>query len=175
MRESEKGEVKSMSTDQRRTRPYSTAVDRLFLDALAPYFADGTSNAANGGTTGFRSLPVNVWETVDGYEATFLAPGLDEQSINVTVHDDTLAIEGELRFEVPDGAKVVWQEFGPATFRRSIRLSATIDSAKVEALYQNGLLTLRMPKAEHARPRHIQLQVKRGEAAPEVIGVPAST
>jgi HSP20 family protein len=174
MRESEKEEVKSMSTDQWRTRPYSTVEDRLFREALAPYFANGTSNAANGGTTGFQSLPVNVWETVDGYEATLLAPGLDEQSINVTVHDDTLAIEGELRFAVPEGAKMVWQEFGPATFRRSLRLGAAVDLAKVEALYQNGLLTLRMPKAEHARPRHIKLQVK-GEAAPDLIGVPAST
>jgi HSP20 family protein len=163
-----------MSTNQWRPRPHSTAVDRLFLDALAPYVASGTSTAASGGTTGFESLPLNVWETVEGYEATFLAPGLDEQSINVTVHDDTLAIEGELRFEVPDGAKVVWQEFGPAAFRRSIRLGTAIDSAKVEALYQNGLLTLRMPKAEHAKPRHIHLQVKPGQAAAGVIGVPAS-
>jgi HSP20 family protein len=164
-----------MSTDLWRTRPYSTAADRLFRETLAPYIADGTSNAANGGTTGFQSLPLNVWETVEGYGATFLAPGLDEQSINVTVHDDTLAIEGKLRFEIPEGAKEVWQEFGPATFRRSIRLGAAVDSAKVEALYQNGLLTLRMPKAEHARLRHIQVQVKQGAAAPEVIGVPAST
>jgi len=163
-----------MATDQWRTRPQSAAVDRLFLDALAPYFANGTSTAASGGTTGFESLPLNVWETVEGYEATFLAPGLDEQSINVTVHNDTLAVEGELRFGVPEGAKVVWQEFGPATFRRSIRLGTAIDSAKVEALYQNGLLTLRMPKAEHAKPRHIHLQVKPGEVASRVIGVPAS-
>jgi HSP20 family protein len=164
-----------MSTDQWRTRPYSRAVDRLFLDALAPYFANGTSNAANGGSTGFQSVPVNVWETVEGYKATFLAPGLDEQSIKVTVHDDTLAIEGELHFDAPEGAKVVWQEFASTTFRRSIRLGAAVDSAKVEALYQNGLLTMRMPKSEHARPRHIQVQVKHGEAAPDVIGVPAST
>ena len=164
-----------MSTDQWRTRPYSMAVDRLFRETLAPYFVDGTSSAANGGTTGFQSLPLNVWETIEGYEATFLAPGLDEQSINVTVHDDTLAIEGKLRFDIPEGAKVVWQEFGPATFRRSIRLGAAVDPARVEALYQNGLLTLRMPKAEHAKPRHIQLQVKHGAAAPDVVGVPAST
>ena len=163
-----------MSTDQWRTRPYSMAVDRLFRETLAPYFVDGTSSAANGGTTGFQSLPLNVWETIEGYEATFLAPGLDEQSINVTVHDDTLAIEGKLRFDIPEGAKVVWQEFGPATFRRSIRLGAAVDPARVEALYQNGLLTLRMPKAEHARLRHIQVQVKHSDAAPEVIGVPAS-
>ena len=164
-----------MATDQWRTRPQSAAVDRLFLDALAPYFANGTSTAANGGSTGFQSLPVNVWETGEGYEATFLAPSLDEQSINVTVQDDTLAIEGALRFDVPEGAKVVWQEFGPATFRRSIRLGTAIDSAKVEALYRNGLLTLRMQKAEHARPRHIKVQMGQSEAAPDVIGVPAST
>jgi HSP20 family protein len=148
-----------MSIDQWRTRPHSTAVDRLFLDALAPYFSNGTSIAASGGTMGFQSLPLNVWETVEGYEAAFLAPDLDEQSINVTLHDDTLAIEGELRFEVPEGAKVVWQEFGPATFRRSIRLGTAIDSAKVEALYKNGLLTLRMQKAEHARLRHIKVRM----------------
>jgi HSP20 family protein len=164
-----------MSTDQWRTRPQSAAVDRLFLDALAPYFANGVSTAANGGSTGFQSLPVNVSETVDRYEATFLAPGLDEQSINVTVQDDTLAIEGVLHFEVPEGAKVVWQEFGPATFRRSIRLGTAIDSAKVEALYRNGLLTLRLQKAEHARPRHIKVQMGQGEATPDLISAPVST
>jgi HSP20 family protein len=141
----------SAKTARWRSRPYSTAADRLFREALEPYFVDGRSSAANGGTTGFQSLPVNVWETVEGYEATFLAPGLDERSISVTVHDDTLSIEAEQRFEVPAGAKVVWQEFGPATYRRSLRLGTVIDSAKVEALYRNGLLPLRMQKAEHAR------------------------
>src|SRR6266516_752964 len=73
-----------------------------------------------------------------GYETTFLAPGLEEQSIKVTVHDDTVAIEGKLRFEIPEGAKEVWQEFGPATFRRSIRLGTAVDSAKVEGCTRTG-------------------------------------
>jgi HSP20 family protein len=141
-------------------------VERQFLEALEPYFATDSGSAANGGTTGVQSLPVNVWETADGYGATFLAPGLVAESINVTFHDDTLAIEGELRYDVPEGAKAVWQEFGSATFRRSLRLPAGVDSARVQAQSDNGLLTLRMPKMESTKPRQILVQHGLGEAVP---------
>ena len=117
------------------------------------------------GSAGFQSLPVNVWETPDGYQAALLAPGLDEQSINVTVHDDTLAIEGELKFNVPEGARPIWQEFGPSKFRRSLRLGAAVDPTRVEAIYRNGLLMVTMPKAEHAKPRQVRVQVG-NDAAP---------
>jgi HSP20 family protein len=147
-----------MAIDLFRTRPYTMNgtplrqwVDRVFDDAF---------QQANGnGSAGYQSLPVNVWETPDGYQAALLAPGLDEQSINVTVHDETLSIEGELRFEVPQGAKVVWQEFGPAKFRRSLRLGTAVDPSRVDAVYRNGLLLVTMPKAEHAKPRQIRVQV----------------
>jgi HSP20 family protein len=150
-----------MSIDVWRTRPYTTMntpmrqwVDRVFDDAFAPAY---TAQGGNG--AGFQSLPVNVWETGEGYHAALLAPGLDESSINVTVHDDTLAIEGELTFQVPEGAKAIWQEFGPSKFRRSLRLGAAVDPARVEAIYRNGLLLVTMPKAEHAKPRQISVQV----------------
>lgn len=148
-----------MALELRRTRPmtstpWTEAVDRFF-DAFY------TGQRANGGSTGYQSLPVNVWETPEGYQAALLAPSLDEQSITVTVHEDSLVIEGELRFETPDGAKAVWQEFypGPARFRRSLRLGASVDPEKVEALYRNGLLMVTLPKAEHARPRQIPVRV----------------
>ena len=141
-----------------RTRPHAvstlrTAFDRLFDEAL------GASGSENTTTPGFQSLPLNVWETSEGYQAAMLAPGLDEQSINVTVQDESLIVEGELRIQAPEGARVVWQEFGPSRFRRALRLGGAIDPSKVEAMYRNGLLVLTMPKAEHARPRQIQVQV----------------
>ena len=149
-----------MAIDLWRTRPYSSFnaplrqwVDRAFDEAFAREGAN-----ANGQSAGFQSLPVNVWETPEGYQAALLAPGLDEQSINVTVHDDTLAIEGELTFSVPENAKPIWQEFGPSKFRRSLRLGSAVDPARVEAMYKNGLLLVTMPKAEHAKPRQIQVQ-----------------
>jgi HSP20 family molecular chaperone IbpA len=143
--------------DMWRTRPPAvstlrTAFDRLFDEAL------GASSSTEA-TPGFQSLPVNVWDTAEGYQAAMLAAGLDEQSINVTVHDENLIVEGELRIQAPEGARMIWQEFGPSRFRRSLRLGAAIDPGKVEATYRNGLLLLTMPKAEHARPRKVQVQV----------------
>jgi HSP20 family protein len=144
------------------TNPLSQVLDRLFEQTFTPFTAGGP---ADGGSTGFQSLPVNVWETQDGYYAALMAPGLDEQTIDLTVHDDTLAIEGTLAFQAPDEAKVVWQEFnpGPARFRRSLRLGASVDASKVEAVYRNGLLVLTMPKAEYAKPRQIHVKVASGD------------
>lgn len=151
-----------MSIDLWRTRPYSSMnaplrqwVDRVFDDA----FAREGNTSGTPGQAGFQSLPVNVWETPEGYQGALLAPGLDEDSINVTVHEDTLVIEGALRFSVPENAKPIWQEFGPSKFRRSLRLGSAVDPARVEAIYKNGLLLITMPKAEHAKPRQIQVQV----------------
>jgi HSP20 family molecular chaperone IbpA len=148
-----------MAIDLWRTRPFTGYtpirqwVDRVFDEALT------REGAQTDGSAGFQSLPVNVWETPEGYQAALLAPGLNEQTINVTVHDDTLVIEGELQFSVPEGAKAIWQEFGPSRFRRSLRLGSAVDPARVEAMYRNGMLLVTMPKAEHAKPRQIKVQV----------------
>ena len=160
-----------MAIDLWRTRPYTFTnaplrqwVDRVFDDAFA---REGAHTPT--GTAGFQSLPVNVWESPDGYRAALLAPGLDEESINVTVHDDTLVIEGELHFSEPTDAKTIWQEFGPAKFRRSLRLGSAVDPSRVEASYKNGLLLVSMPKAEHAKPRQIRVAVN-GEATAQTNG-----
>jgi len=155
-----------MSIELWRTRPYtnplSQVIDRLFEQTFVPFTTGGQ---ADGGSTGYQSLPVNVWETEAAYHAVLMAPGLDEQTINVTFHEDTLAIEGTLAFQAPEGASVVWQEFnpGPAKFRRSLRLGASIDPSKVDAVYRDGLVVLTMPKAEEAKPRQVQVKVTSGE------------
>jgi len=151
-----------MSIERPRTRPYATSDHRLFHAAFTPCLASGSVGAANGDGTGVERLPINVWETPETYGADLLAPGLDEQSARVTVHDDMLLIEGELRCQVPQGANVIRMEFDPAKFRRSLRLGAAVDSAKVEAHYHNGWLTVRLPKVEDAKPRQIQVTVGQG-------------
>ena len=146
---------------RRATNPLSHVIDQMFEQTFVPY---GTAGLADGGSTGLQSLPVNVWETDDGYHVALLAPGLDARTVDITFHDDTLAIEGTLACQMSEGAKVVWQEFnpGPARFRRSLRLGAFVDASKVEAVYRDGLLVLTMPKAEHAKPRQIHVTVTSG-------------
>ena len=77
----------------------------------------------------------------------------------MTVQEDTLSVEGELKFQPPEGARIVWQEFGPARFRRSLRFGTPLDPNRVEAVYRNGLLLISMPKSEAARPRQVRVQV----------------
>jgi HSP20 family protein len=143
------------------TRPYSL-FDQLFQDAFNRAFTPFSGGARAGGSTGYESFPVNVWETNDAYHAAIMAPGLDEQKLNVTVHDGTLTVEGEMAFEMPEGAKIVWQEFGPTHFRRSMGLGSAVEPNRVEAVYRNGILLVTLPKAEHAKPRQIQVQLGSG-------------
>jgi HSP20 family protein len=157
-----------MSIELWRTRRYPHLlhhiVDGTYERTFAP-FANG--NAADGGGTGFQSLPVNVWETEDTYLATLMAPGLDEETIHVTVHENTLSIEGTRAFQEPEGARPVWQEYGPAKFSRSLRLGRSVDSTRVEALYRDGLLVITISKAEHAKPRQILVQATATDAKPK--------
>jgi HSP20 family protein len=133
------------------------AVDRLFEEAFSPFYG-GRDGGGGAGQTGVHSLPVTIWETDDAFHAALMAPGLDEQSINVTVQEDTLSVEGELKFQPPEGARMIWQEFGPTRFRRSLRFGTSIDPNRVEAIYRNGLLMLTMPKSEAAKPRQIRIK-----------------
>jgi hypothetical protein len=60
---------------------------------------------------------------------------------------------------MPEGARMIWQEFGPMRFRRSLRFGAPVDPNRVEATYRNGLLLINMPKSEEAKPRQVRVQV----------------
>jgi HSP20 family protein len=153
-----------MAIDLWRTRsfmpnPMSRAVDRLFEEAFAPFYGGRDGGAASSGQTGVQSLPVTIWETGDACHAALMAPGLDETSLTVTIQEDTLSVEGEMKFQPPEGARTIWQEFGPTRFRRSLRFGSPVDPNRVEAVYRNGLLLITMPKSEEARPLQVRVQV----------------
>src|SRR3977135_865898 len=82
----------------------------------------GRGGGAGSAEVGVQSLPVTIWETEDAFHAAIMAPGLDENSINVVLQEDTLSIEGELKFQTPEGARMIWQEVGPTPFRRPLPL-----------------------------------------------------
>ena len=107
---------------------------------------------------GAAPAPVSIWETEDAFQAALIAPGLDENSIRVTIQEDTLSVEGELKFQPPEGARMIWQEFGPTRFHRVLRLGTPVDRDRVEAVYRNGLLMLTIPKSELAKPHRIPIR-----------------
>jgi len=141
------------------SNPMGRAVDRLFEEAFAPFYGGRDGGAGGSGQTGVQTLPVTIWETPDAFHAALMAPGLDESSLAVTVQEDTLSVEGEMKFQPPEGARMIWQEFGPTRFRRAMRFGTPVDPNRVEAVYRNGLLMITMPKSEEARPRQVRVQV----------------
>lgn len=130
--------------------PLSAAFDRLFDRAFTPVYGEGDASDA--------AIPTNIWETGDGYQVALLVPGVDPESVEVTALRNTITVSGNLEVHQPEGARAIWQEFGPSQFRRQIGLPADVDSENVQAAYRNGVLLLTVPKSEHAKPRQIKLQ-----------------
>lgn len=167
-----------MAVDLWRTRPYMSyptarVIDRLVEQAFAPSYGGRDASADSSGQTGVQTLPVTIWETDDALHAALMAPGLDETALAVTVQDDTLSVEGDLKFQPPEGARMIWQEFGPAHFRRSLRFGIPVDLNRIEAVYHNGLLLITLPKSEETRPRQVRIQTS-ADAHEQTMSSPAN-
>jgi HSP20 family protein len=87
-------------------------------------------------------------------------PGIDQKDIKVTVDNDILTLQGERTDEKKDedrGYHRLERRFG--TFQRSFTLPAGVDSKKIAADYKDGVLTVKLPKTEEAKPKEIEIKV----------------
>jgi HSP20 family protein len=104
-----------------------------------------------------QTLGVNIREEDDAYVLSSLVPGLKAEDLNIQVLDDVVRIEGEYKAEEND---YLLRELPSGSFTRTLRLPAAIEADLVEAKIVDGVLTLKLPKAESARPKKIQIKVK---------------
>jgi HSP20 family protein len=104
-----------------------------------------------------QTLGINVREEDDAYILSALVPGLKSEDLNIQVLEDVLRIEGE--YKADENAYLV-RELPNGAFTRTLRLPSAIEADSVEAHIADGVLTLRLPKAESARPKKIQVKVK---------------
>ena len=106
-----------------------------------------------------HTLGINVREDAEreAYILSALVPGLKSEDLNIQVLEDVLRIEGEYK---ADENQYLVRELPNGSFTRTLRLPSTIQADAVEAHITDGVLTLRLPKAESARPKKIQVKVK---------------
>ena len=112
-----------------------------------------------------HTLGINVREEEEAYVLSALVPGLTSGDLNIQILDDIVRIEGEYKRSTPqsgsadkaDEDKYLLREFPNGSFTRTLRLPATIDADHVDAKITDGVLTLRLPKAESARPKKIKV------------------
>ncbi|BEP35074.1 Hsp20/alpha crystallin family protein [Variovorax sp. V59] len=102
--------------------------------------------------------PVDVVEDSGGITLFADLPGVSRDKLSLQVASDTLTIEAESGLSVPEGLESSHTEVGLGRFRRVFTLSKELDTNAISAELSQGVLKLRIPKAQHAQPRRIEIQ-----------------
>jgi HSP20 family protein len=106
-------------------------------------------------------LAVDMYETSDNLIVKASVPGIKPEQLDVTVQGETLTIKGEMQEEQQrEQGRYHVRERRQGSFSRSITLPFPIQNDKVQATFENGVLTLTLPKAEEIKPKTIKVQVK---------------
>ncbi len=114
--------------------------------------SDNTSNAA--------LMPrVDVVEDKSGITLYADLAGVDRDKLSLQIDADTLTIEGELGLNLPEGMEASHAEIDLPRYRRVFTLSKELDSEKISAEFEYGVLKLTIPKAEHLQPRKVEIKL----------------
>jgi HSP20 family protein len=140
-----------------RYNPFSEVVS--LREAMDRLFEDSVISNRTSGLVG-RGVAANLYETEDGFTLQLPMPGVKPDDVEITVQQDTVSLKWEYKVEIPEGAHVHWHGFQTGKYQQSFTVPAPINSEAVEASYTDGILTLRLPKAEHARARTIKINAR---------------
>ena len=125
------------------------AMDRLFADSfISPNVAGLASN---------RGAGANLFETSESFILQIPMPGVKAEEVEITAQQDTLSLKWTTNLQVPEGAAALWHGFQSGQYQQSFTLPSPINSEHAEAHYTDGVLTLSLPKAEHAKARTVKV------------------
>ena len=140
-------------------RDFSTLqdrVNRILRESLSPQSPEEALTTSN------FAPPVDVYEDEHNITLKIEVPGIDEGDINVSIENNTLTVRGERKFEKDEKEENfhrVERMYG--SFTRSFTLPNTLDPEQVSALYEKGVLKIRLAKKTEAKPRLIKVNVER--------------
>ncbi|EFL32413.1 heat shock protein 20 [Streptomyces viridochromogenes DSM 40736] len=110
-----------------------------------------------GPATRTSAMAMDAYRSGDDFFVHFDLPGIDPETIELDVERNVLNVRAERRSPAPEGAEPVVAERPTGTFTRQLFLGDTLDTERIDASYEAGVLTLRIPVAEQAKPRRIQI------------------
>lgn len=105
-------------------------------------------------------LPVDAYTTEDAIVIEAAIPGVDPNTVDITVDGEVLTISAEVPAPPSEGRNYAINERFVGTLRRSLNLNVPVQADKAEASFDNGVLTLRLPKSEEIRPKKINVQAR---------------
>ena len=103
------------------------------------------------------AMPMDVIRGKDQVQLRFDLPGVDAESIDVTVDRGVLTVSAQRTEEAGEDEKLIARERVTGSFTRRLRLGDTLDSEKIEAAFADGVLTVRLPLVETAQPRKVEI------------------
>src|SRR5206468_10098714 len=103
------------------------------------------------------AMPMDAYRSGEEFVVHFDLPGVDAESIDLTVEKNVLTVHAERRRPAEEGIELVAGERPHGTFSRQLFLGETLDADRIEATYADGVLTLRVPVAEKAKPRRVRI------------------
>ena len=135
-----------------------------FREALDQMFGENYNRQRGEYRPQAWQLPIDAYVTDDAIVLVADVPGLKPEQLEITLESDTLTIRGELPGHV-EGKQYLLSERVSGQFERVLTINTPIDSGKVEATFENGVLTLSLPKAEAAKPKSIKVNVGKSVTA----------
>jgi HSP20 family protein len=141
----------------RRTNPYGEMLS--LRHAMDRVFDDLWTRPRDGTYTDEQSLALDVRSTPDAYEIEAALPGVRPEDVNISVLGETLTISGSSRQdESKDEDGFSYREIRRGSFSRTVTLPSAVKADAASAIFDNGMLKLSIPKAEEAKPRHIEIK-----------------
>ncbi|HEX6755500.1 MAG TPA: Hsp20/alpha crystallin family protein [Mycobacteriales bacterium] len=131
-------------------------VDRLAQLLAAPAFAGRPATTA---------MPMDAYREGERLMVVFDLPGVNPDDIEVTVERDSLTVRAERGWQPSEGQEVLVSERPQGVFLRQLSLGANLDADRMQAKYEQGVLTLAIPVSERARPRRIGVSAADGTTA----------
>jgi len=117
-----------------------------------------TEVAATREDSRYLAPPVDIYETSEGLTVVADLPGVDKSDVSIRVENGILTIEGRPSHETT--GTTILAEFGLLKYFRQFEITDEVDQDKIQAEFKNGVLTVRLPRAEKAKPRQIEVKVK---------------
>ena len=99
----------------------------------------------------------DIYETDDALAVVLEMPGVEKKDLNVALENDVLRVDGQIEFSKYKDMEPVYAEYNIGHYARSFTLSNKVDQEKIGANFEDGVLTLTLPKAKHAQPRKIAI------------------
>lgn len=103
---------------------------------------------------------INVYEDSDGYTIELEAPGTSKEDFKISFQEGVLHVSGATKEDAAEGKTCIYRERYAGRFVRSLALPERTVADKISAAYQNGILSIRIPKAEEAKPKQIEVTVQ---------------